>query len=51
MKAESFIMIFDSMTLGQIKSRPGMVAHACDTSYSGGRDWEDHGLKPTWTKS
>jgi hypothetical protein len=24
------------------------VAHACNPSYSGGRDHEDHGLKPTW---
>jgi hypothetical protein len=23
-----------------------LVAHACDPSYSGGRDQEDHGLKP-----
>jgi hypothetical protein len=21
-----------------------LMAHACDPSYSGGRDWEDHGL-------
>jgi hypothetical protein len=23
-----------------------LVAHACNPSYSGGRDQEDHGLKP-----
>jgi hypothetical protein len=23
-----------------------LVAHACNLSYSGGRDQEDHGLKP-----
>jgi hypothetical protein len=24
------------------------VAHACNPSYSGGRDQEDRGLKPAW---
>jgi hypothetical protein len=23
----------------------GAMAHACNSSYLGGRDWEDHGLK------
>jgi hypothetical protein len=27
------------------------VAHACDLSYSGGRDQEDHGSKPAWANS
>jgi hypothetical protein len=27
------------------------VAHACNSSYSGGRDQEDHGLKPAWANS
>jgi hypothetical protein len=27
------------------------VAHACNPSYSGGRDQEDCGLKPTWASS
>jgi hypothetical protein len=27
------------------------VAHACNLSYSGGRDQEDHVSKPTWTNS
>jgi hypothetical protein len=27
------------------------VAHACNPSYSGGRDQEDHGLKPARAKS
>jgi hypothetical protein len=27
------------------------VAHACNTSYSGGRDQEDHGSKPAWANS
>jgi hypothetical protein len=28
-----------------------MVAHTCNPSYSGGRDQEDHGLKPDWANS
>jgi hypothetical protein len=27
------------------------VAHACNSSYSGGRDQEDHGLKLAWASS
>jgi hypothetical protein len=27
------------------------VAHACNPSYSGGRDQEDGGLKPAWANS
>jgi hypothetical protein len=27
------------------------VAHACDPSYSGGRNQEDHGSKPAWANS
>jgi hypothetical protein len=27
------------------------VAHACNPSYSGGRDQEDLGLKPAWANS
>jgi hypothetical protein len=27
------------------------VAQARNHSYSGGRDWENHGLRPAWTKS
>jgi hypothetical protein len=27
------------------------VAHTFNPSYSGGRDQEDHGLKPTWANS
>jgi hypothetical protein len=27
------------------------VAHACNTSYSGSRDQEDHGSKPAWANS
>jgi hypothetical protein len=28
-----------------------LVAHACNPSYSGGRDQENHGLKPAQAKS
>jgi hypothetical protein len=27
------------------------VAHACNPSYSGGRDQEDYSLKPAWANS
>jgi hypothetical protein len=27
------------------------VAHACNSSYSGGRDQEDRGSKPAWANS
>jgi hypothetical protein len=27
------------------------VAHACNPRYSGGGDWEDHGLRPAQEKS
>jgi hypothetical protein len=27
------------------------VAHACNPRYSGGRDQEDHSLKPAWENS
>jgi hypothetical protein len=27
------------------------MAHACNPSFSGGRDQEDHSLKPTWANS
>jgi hypothetical protein len=30
---------------------PGMVAHACNPTYSGGRDQEDHGSKPVQASS
>jgi hypothetical protein len=28
-----------------------LVAHICNPSYSGGRDQEDHCLKPAWGNS
>jgi hypothetical protein len=37
-----------------LKKIPGsqvLVAHACNPSYSGGRDQEDRGSKPAWANS
>jgi hypothetical protein len=28
-----------------------LVAHTCNPSYSGGREQEDHDLKPAWANS
>jgi hypothetical protein len=28
-----------------------LMAHACNPSYLGGRDQEDHGSRPAWAKS
>jgi hypothetical protein len=28
-----------------------LVAYACNSSYLGGRDQEDHGMKPAWENS
>jgi hypothetical protein len=33
------------------KDMPRMVDHSCNPSYSGGKDQEDHCLKPAWAKS
>jgi hypothetical protein len=33
-----------------LKIRSGAIAHTCNPSYSGGRDWEDQGSRPTWIK-
>jgi hypothetical protein len=33
------------------KSSRVLVAHTCNPSHSGGRDQEDHSLKPTWAIS
>jgi hypothetical protein len=33
------------------KERLALVAHVCNPSYSGGRDQEDHSLKPAWANS
>jgi hypothetical protein len=39
------------LLLKLIPLQPGAVAHACNSSYSGGRDWEDGGSRPAWAKS
>jgi hypothetical protein len=33
------------------KKKPVLAAHTCNPSYSGGRDQEDHDLKPDWANS
>jgi hypothetical protein len=33
------------------QSNKWYVAHSCNTSYSGSRDWEDHGSRPVQEKS
>jgi hypothetical protein len=33
------------------KASQAPMAHACNPSYSGGRDQEDHGSKPVWANS
>jgi hypothetical protein len=35
-------------TIKRKKINWGLVAHACNPSYSGGRDQEDRGSKPAW---
>jgi hypothetical protein len=30
----------------KIQTKPTDVVHICNPSYSGGRDWEDRGLRP-----
>jgi hypothetical protein len=32
------------------KTRLGVMAYACNPSYSGSRDWKDHCSKPVWAK-
>jgi hypothetical protein len=39
------------MALKNGLGNPEPVTHACNPSYSGGRDQEDHGLKPAWANS
>jgi hypothetical protein len=48
-KAISF-MLYVVCTIKKIWLQPGMVAPTCNLSYLGGRDWEDHGLRPNWAK-
>jgi hypothetical protein len=31
-------------------SKVGIVAHICNPSYLGNKNWEDHGLRPAWGK-
>jgi hypothetical protein len=41
-----------SICLLKKNNEPGVVVvHVCNTSYSGGRDWEDNSLRPVKGKS
>jgi hypothetical protein len=44
-----------SQTINKLSKIAGyihaLVAHVCNTSYSGGRDQEDHGSKPAWANN
>jgi hypothetical protein len=41
----------NSVQMLRIHSKPGTVVHAYNVSYLGGRDQEDHSLRPAWAKS
>jgi hypothetical protein len=41
----------EKLQVVNVKNFWGVVAPACNPSYSGSRDWEDHTLRPDWTKS
>jgi hypothetical protein len=34
----------------QLRLRPGVVVHSCSPSYSGGRNQENHGMRPVQEK-
>jgi hypothetical protein len=44
-KTEGHLQKFQDLLVDQ--ELPVPVAHACNPSYSGGRDQDDHGKKPT----
>jgi hypothetical protein len=35
----------------RIVKKPSAMAHYCNPSYLGVRDWEDHGSRPAWAKT
>jgi hypothetical protein len=37
--------------LHDLRNSWALVAHTCNPSYSGGRDQEDHNLKPVWANN
>jgi O-acetyl-ADP-ribose deacetylase (regulator of RNase III) len=45
------LKIGSSFCIKKKKTKPGMVIHTCNPSYSGGRDQEDRGSKPTQENS
>jgi hypothetical protein len=51
-------MFFNEFLLSDLRSSDKriyilrvLVVHTCNPSFSGGRDQEDHGLKPAWANS
>jgi hypothetical protein len=42
---------FPQFVVLRLPFRSGAVVHSCNPRYFGGRDQEDYGLKPAWTKS
>jgi hypothetical protein len=45
------IKFFFKWRIQRKHTRPGLVAHTCDPSYSGGRDWGDRGLRTIQSES
>jgi hypothetical protein len=48
---QSHFMCSTKRGLRNVKRDLAGVAHSCNPSYSGGRNLEDHGLKPAWKNS
>jgi hypothetical protein len=42
---------YENLSFLRVNISQVLVAHACNPSYSGGRDQEDHVLKPAWANS
>jgi hypothetical protein len=47
----SYFSIYTTSSKNVSKLSQMLVAHACNPSYSGGRDQDDHGVQPTWANS
>jgi hypothetical protein len=43
--------MLDNNCISKEVEEPDTVAHTCNPSYLGGRNWEDPGLRPAWVKS
>jgi hypothetical protein len=44
-------MMTGILSKSYLRAGRSLVAHVCNPSYSGGRDQEDHGLKPAQANS